>query len=207
MSETNSLAHPLTALAFRFAPFDHRMNQPLHVAYTLKNQKAFRQLLDRATAATSSASNASGAGAAGGSSSSGPRSWTISSMLGSAATVPVDINAKDALGRTVLHRVCSSLEPAGIDYLRMLLNHPLINVNVQDLESRWTPLHRALYVGNLMAAVLLLQRSDVDILLKVSQSNETPEYMQAKLSLSLEGLRRPHRVRCLQLDCGEHETR
>lgn len=147
------------------------MNQPLHVAYTLRNQKAFRQLLDRASAASGSsltANNVNGGGG-GGTSSSGPRSWTLHSVLGSGGGPPVavDVNAKDALGRTVLHRVCSSLEPAAVDYLRMLLNHPGINANVQDLESRWTPLHRALYAGNIMAAVLLLQRPDVDILLKV----------------------------------------
>lgn len=144
------------------------MNSPLHVAYTLKNQKAFRQLLDRAHPANSNASGGTGSGTLGGTSSSGPRSWTNSSVLTSNATTIVDVNAKDTFGRTVLHRVCSSSEQAGIDYLRMLLNHPSINVNVQDTESKWTPLHRALYSGNVVAAVLLLQRSDVDILLKVS---------------------------------------
>jgi ankyrin repeat protein len=147
------------------------MNQPLHVAYTLKNQKAFRQLLDRVPGSGTSNANPSGGGAGGGTSSSGSRSWTNGSILGSSAGMPliVDVNSKDASGRTVLHRVCSSLELTAVDYLRMLLNHPGINVNVQDLESRWTPLHRALYVGNIIAAVLLLQRPDVDIQLKVSR--------------------------------------
>ncbi|KAF8316609.1 hypothetical protein DL93DRAFT_745756 [Clavulina sp. PMI_390] len=151
-----------------------QLPSPLHVAYTLKNQKAFRQLLDRANAAGAniSASNASGGGGGGGTgtSSSGPRSWTLHSILGGAGgtTYPlvVDVNAKDSLGRTVLHRLCSSLEPGTVDYLRMLLAHPALNVNVTDLESRWTPLHRALYTGNIVAAVLLLQRSDVDITFK-----------------------------------------
>lgn len=147
------------------------MNQPLHVAYTLKNQKAFRQLLDRAPGSSTSIANPSGGGAGGGTSSSGSRSWTNGSILSSGSGIPliVDVNAKDSSGRTVLHLICSSLEPAAVDYLRMLLNHPGINVNVQDLESRWTPLHRALYVGNIIAAVLLLQRPDVDIQLKVSR--------------------------------------
>ena len=144
------------------------MNQPLHVAYTLKNQKAFRQLLDRAPSSATSNATPSGGGA--GTSSSGSRSWTNGSILAGSGGIPliVDVNTKDSLGRTVLHRVCSSLEPAAVDYLRMLLNHPSINVNVQDSESRWTPLHRALYDGNIIAAVLLLQRPDVDIQLKVS---------------------------------------
>lgn len=33
----------------------------------------------------------------------------------------------------------------------MLLGHPGINVNLQDVESKWTPLHRALYSGNIAA--------------------------------------------------------
>jgi ankyrin repeat protein len=145
------------------------MNQPLHVAYAQKNQKAFRQLLDRTSASTSGGSLNTGAG---GLSCSGPRSWTLASVLGGGASTLIDVNVKDSLGRTVLHRACSSLEPSAIDYVRMLLDHPMINVNVQDTESRWTALHRSLYEGNIMAAVLLLQRSDVDISLKVCASLE-----------------------------------
>lgn len=167
--QTSLAFSSLVRLAFVFFAPSQPMNSPLHVAYTLKNQKAFRQLLDRSNPSNSNASGGgSGSGTLGGTSSSGPRSWNNTSILASNTSPPVDVNARDTLGRTVLHRVCSNLEPAGIDYLRMLLNHPSINTNAQDTESRWTPLHRALYAGNLMAAVLLLQRSDVDILLKVS---------------------------------------
>lgn len=48
----------------------------------------------------------------------------------------------------------------------MLLAHPSINPNLQDYESHWTALHRALYGGNISTALLLLQRADVDCNLK-----------------------------------------
>jgi hypothetical protein len=67
----------------------------------------------------------------------------------------------------------------------MLLAHPRIDVNLQDVESHWTALHRALYNGNIAAAyvafrhfrcgdtqfatflsILLLQRGDIDTSLK-----------------------------------------
>lgn len=51
----------------------------------------------------------------------------------------------------------------------MLLTHPYILVNVPDRESHWTALHRALYHGNLATALLLLQRSDLDVSLKDSE--------------------------------------
>lgn len=81
---------------------------------------------------------------------------------------PSEVNRRDHLGRTVLHLVCSSQEPSSIDYLHALLSHPSVNINLQDFESGWTPLHRALYLGNLLPALILLRRQDVDISIKDS---------------------------------------
>ncbi|KIJ37956.1 hypothetical protein M422DRAFT_259341 [Sphaerobolus stellatus SS14] len=53
-----------------------------------------------------------------------------------------------------------------LNYLGMLLAHPGINVNMQDIESKWTPLHRALYVGNVATCQLLLHHSDIDVQLR-----------------------------------------
>jgi len=61
-----------------------------------------------------------------------------------------DVNARDWLGRTALHLACTSVEC--IDYVRALLKHPHIDVNLPDVESFWTPCHRALYSANLSAA-------------------------------------------------------
>ncbi|KAH7100947.1 hypothetical protein BKA62DRAFT_704588 [Auriculariales sp. MPI-PUGE-AT-0066] len=77
-----------------------------------------------------------------------------------------DINARDEQGRTVLHLACASLERSALECVRLLLGHPHIHINVQDNESHWTPLHRAMYAGNLEAALILLQRHDIDTKLK-----------------------------------------
>ncbi|TFK48398.1 hypothetical protein OE88DRAFT_521568 [Heliocybe sulcata] len=125
----------------------------LHVYFHLRNQQAFRRLLDGSS------------GPAPTSSPSGGRSW---SHRGSSLKeiMAAEVNARDAQGRTVLHLTCASQEASAPEYVRMLLAHPAINVNLQDTESHWTALHRALYHGNLASAILLLQRSDTDTSLK-----------------------------------------
>ncbi|KAF8325428.1 uncharacterized protein EI90DRAFT_3072829 [Cantharellus anzutake] len=130
---------------------------PLHAAFASDSQKAFQQLLDRTSV---SSPKIVGAGTAVG---SAPGSWTLGSVL---SAPPVDVNAKEHLGKTVLHRACSSLEPSSISYVRMLLSHNAVNVNIQDTENGWTALHRSLYVGNIAAAILLLQHSEIDTSIK-----------------------------------------
>jgi hypothetical protein len=48
----------------------------------------------------------------------------------------------------------------------VLLKNPHVSVNLQDLESGYTALHRALFAGNIRAARDLLVRNDVDITIK-----------------------------------------
>lgn len=117
----------------------------LHAYFALKNEQAFSKLLEAIKSRKQPSTP---------SSSLGKRSALL--------TQDIDVNAKDWLGRTVLHIACSTIEPYALTYIRMLLAHPAINVNVQDAESKWTPLHRALYSGNLSACQLLLKRLDID---------------------------------------------
>lgn len=100
-------------------------------------------------------------------------------------TLISDVNARDWLGRTVLHLACAASARPATEYVRLLLAHPGIDVNLQDVESHWTALHRALYDGNIAAAfvvyyhiwygpikltsfhsIFLLQRGDIDTSLK-----------------------------------------
>lgn len=138
----------------------------LHDHFHLRNQQAFQRLLDSSVDRGHSTSGLS----------SGGKSWTRASILTFGITF--DVNACDLLGRTVLHLACASLD--GLEYVRLLLRHPAINVNLADTESHWTPLHRALYNANIPTAyveliyifhqttahshrsLLLLQRSDTD---------------------------------------------
>ncbi|KAG8936134.1 hypothetical protein FRC02_004452 [Tulasnella sp. 418] len=124
-------------------------SSPLHIHFLNKGLARFRQVLE------SIKPNANSSGL----SSSGPRSWQNNSP---ANVQTCDINARDHMGRTVLHLACTSLEPYALEFVKALLQHPAINVNAHDDESHWTALHRALWVGNLPAVVLLLQHADMD---------------------------------------------
>lgn len=89
----------------------------------------------------------------------GGQSWGSATNAFNGPCSPAEVNRRDYHGRTVLHLVSASTEPVSIDYLTALLAHPAINVNLQDHESGWTALHRALYHGNLLTALTLLKRS------------------------------------------------
>ncbi|CAE6370514.1 unnamed protein product [Rhizoctonia solani] len=132
----------------------------LHAYFHLRNLGAFRQLLD--------ARGGSGNRVPDGKSSSGSRSWSQTQAQMTAVTQSGQLdnnpNLRDALGRTVLHLACADLAPIALEFVRALLALPSgqIDVNAQDTESGWTALHRALYAGNLPAAILLSARSEID---------------------------------------------
>ncbi|CAE6451855.1 unnamed protein product [Rhizoctonia solani] len=137
----------------------------LHAYFHLRNLGAFRQLLD--------ARGVSGNRVPDGKAGSGPRSWSQAqaqaaqaqmTMITQGGQLDNNPNVRDANGRTVLHLACTDLAPIALEFVRALLTLPLgqIDVNAQDTESGWTALHRALYAGNLPAAILLLGRSDID---------------------------------------------
>ncbi|KAK1983406.1 BTB/POZ domain-containing protein [Colletotrichum cereale] len=69
-----------------------------------------------------------------------------------------EINSRDHAGLTVLLRAAASSDPAAILFVQALLDHPAIDLYVQDPESGWNALHRALYNGNVAVARLLLER-------------------------------------------------
>jgi hypothetical protein len=69
-----------------------------------------------------------------------------------------EVNARDHMGLTVLLRAASSTADNAIDFIEALLDHPGIDLYVQDLDSGWNCLHRALYVGNISIARLLLDK-------------------------------------------------
>ncbi|KAK0548125.1 hypothetical protein OC845_003748 [Tilletia horrida] len=79
---------------------------------------------------------------------------------------PAEVNRRDEFGRTALHLVCASTDGIAIDFLHALLAHPGLNVNLQDFESGYTALHRALYAGNLPLVLTLLRKGDTDLRIK-----------------------------------------
>src|ERR1700722_7788424 len=176
----------------RSAPPYKYMNQ-LHVYFALRNRQAFQRLLESSVdrgQSISSAASLSSSNAGGGKSMSWSKSSSSSSSSASspAQYYHCDVNARDWLGRTVLHIACACAsadsQSAGIvEYGRLLLAHPAINVNIFDTESHRPALHRALYHGNIATAyvsgylrsivpsessqrLLLLNASDIDTSLK-----------------------------------------
>jgi len=122
----------------------------LHDLFTSRNLQAFQRLL---SVDGTSGERGNGKSALQSTSASGGKSWNRASPLTSVKTV-LDVNKLDWLGRTPLHLACASVEC--IEYVRALLKHPGVNVNLADRESHWTPLHRALYHANLPAACVLI---------------------------------------------------
>lgn len=142
----------------------------LHAYFHLRNQQAFQRRLEQSKSSLAHAGGGEGgAGGTGGantstspphaylSSSAGrSSSWAKKSPIsdhGVSKEQQLDVNAKDQLGRSVLHLACaaSAEEPAALEFVKLALAHPRINPNLPDTESRWTPLHRALYAGNIPA--------------------------------------------------------
>ncbi|KAF8934025.1 hypothetical protein EDD21DRAFT_366830 [Dissophora ornata] len=93
-----------------------------------------------------------------------------------------DVNCKDLDGRTPLHR---AVVTNNLDQVRTLLKHPKIDVNLKDLESGWTALHRALYLGHLRIAILLIQHKDINMAIEDKDRNTAVDICQATLPVSL----------------------
>ncbi|GAA5933454.1 uncharacterized protein JCM15063_001318 [Sporobolomyces koalae] len=118
----------------------------------------------------SNAAGGAGTGGGGGSGNSGlSKSPGMGGFAGGGAggslekqIVFAEVNRRDHLGRTVLHLAVTEKESWALDWVELLLKVPGIQVNLQDLESGWTALHRALYSGNIAAAKILLARNDID---------------------------------------------
>lgn len=145
---------------------------PLHAQFHNRNLRAFRQILEATRSAPATAptdgivlGRTPGTG-------SGPRSWqnswgqsSIHAHLAAGGAASV-VNGRDSHGRTILHCICSSTDPTALDYLHAVLAHPYVDVNLRDLESGWTALHRALWCGNLSAAMMLMARTDLKLELR-----------------------------------------
>ncbi|KAJ3980465.1 hypothetical protein F5890DRAFT_1541415 [Lentinula detonsa] len=132
----------------------------LHAHFHLRNQQAFQRLLASSNVSIGAGDTTHFGGMSVGSS---PRSLKSKAIR---EEDRIDINARDGFGRTVLHLASASIDASSVEYVRILLKYPEINVNLQDRESQWTALHRAMYVGNLGVVLLLLQHSNTDTALK-----------------------------------------
>ncbi|UNI22660.1 hypothetical protein JDV02_008525 [Purpureocillium takamizusanense] len=74
-----------------------------------------------------------------------------------------EINSRDHAGLTLLLRAASSTDPSAHEFVEALLDHPAIDIYVQDHESGWNALHRSLYAGNVSIARALLAKERGDL--------------------------------------------
>jgi alpha-tubulin suppressor-like RCC1 family protein len=156
--------------------------------YLEDNVDSFRQVLETATYSTRTATHKPHAGGLNGNSnvglgigSPGGHATSLPSTVksrkeqhvfhGPETALPVgitltraDINHRDSHGRTLLHLAASSTAEAAFDFATALLEHPLTDVYLQDLENGWTALHRAFYYGNIGIAQSILARDIQDAL-------------------------------------------
>jgi alpha-tubulin suppressor-like RCC1 family protein len=75
-----------------------------------------------------------------------------------------DVNSRDGAGLTILHHAASSTTENAVGFAQALLDHPLVDLYIQDIENGWTALHRAFYFGNIAIARMILNRDTQDIL-------------------------------------------
>jgi hypothetical protein len=75
-----------------------------------------------------------------------------------------EVNSRDHAGLTILLRAASSTAENAVSFVEALLAHPMIDIYVQDPESGWNALHRALYSGNISIARLLLEKEREDLM-------------------------------------------
>lgn len=167
------------------------MNYPLWKFFFDDDVDSFRQFLARATFDRSASKPASGAHNAYlkvGSPSNlatSPKSHPKTKKSGgnipvTASRGPVviltraDINVRDDFGRTLLHHAASSHLKTAIEFVKLLIEVPFIDLYVQDVESGWTALHRALYFGNIAIAQALMLKdiqNATDYTTNVSHTN------------------------------------
>jgi inhibitor of Bruton tyrosine kinase len=74
-----------------------------------------------------------------------------------------EVNSRDHAGLTILLRAASSTSENALPFVEALLAHPSIDIHLQDPESGWNALHRALYAGNVSIARLLLEKERQDL--------------------------------------------
>ncbi|PNS15123.1 hypothetical protein CAC42_2352 [Sphaceloma murrayae] len=83
---------------------------------------------------------------------------TPGSNAGAISLTRADVNWRDSSGLTILHLAASSTSDNAITFAQALLDHPLVDLYLQDSENGWTALHRAFYFGNIAIGRAILER-------------------------------------------------
>ncbi|KAJ3096126.1 hypothetical protein HDU97_006205 [Phlyctochytrium planicorne] len=110
-----------------------------------------------------------------------------------------DLNKRDVNGNTPIHLAVSIKDE---ELLTLLLKLPSVDVNVQDEESGYTILHKALYQGDIHLALLALRlRSDIDFQIRDREGHSCFDL----LTTSLNGATLPDRAQPLTQEDDDDE--
>lgn len=94
----------------------------------------------------------------------GSPSKSSSSKLGTSFSLNrAVVNWRDSSGVTLLHSIASCPHETASRLAAALLQVPSLDLFIQDTESGWTALHRALYFGNVTIARALMSRETYDV--------------------------------------------
>ena len=91
-----------------------------------------------------------------------PSEKTLPKSLSNVTLGRADLNWRDSRGVTLLHEIASSSSRHASEFANALLEQDLLDLYIQDDESGWTALHRALYFGNITIARSLMDRDHKD---------------------------------------------
>ncbi len=91
-----------------------------------------------------------------------------------------EVNSRDYAGLTILLRAASSTAECAISFVEALVAHPATDIYVQDPESGWNALHRALYAGNISIAILLLQKEGQNLTGRGASFNKVGQLIKTK---------------------------
>ncbi|KAL1840891.1 hypothetical protein VTJ49DRAFT_7633 [Mycothermus thermophilus] len=91
-----------------------------------------------------------------------------------------EVNSRDHAGLTLLLRAASSTSENAVAFVEALLEHPAIDIYVQDPESGWNALHRALYAGNISIARLLLEKERRDLTAHTASLHRVGQLIKTK---------------------------
>lgn len=99
----------------------------------------------------------------GGTSLGSPGQSSSSKPVAGSNLTRADVNWKDSHGVTLLHSIASCPHELASRFAATLLQVPSLDLYIQDTESGWTALHRALYFGNVTIARALMNRDTFDV--------------------------------------------
>lgn len=137
------------------------MNVDLHALYYTNSIAKARSAFSRGVVNSNGVNNGNGKGKETLSKSPSNNNSNVGSGM-NLSSISAEINRRDSSSRTVLHLAASdALNQSSLEWLGLLLSIGSCSVNLADLESGWTALHRALYAGNIAGARMLLARDDI----------------------------------------------